>query len=104
MDIDEEDTARTPKKKNIEKAWQLVPIKKAKGRNKYVKVKGPAFEIQEYTFDNIPVGTVDKYKSKTELLNRYKDVCEKTFDEKMKLYDEVSKLSSQDVSLATIRD
>ena len=62
MDIDEEDTTRTPKKKNIEKARQLVLVTKYKGRNKHVKVKGPAFEIQEYTFDNVLEGTADKYK------------------------------------------
>ena len=45
MDIDEEATSRTPKKKNIEKVGQLVPVTKAKGRNKHVKVKGPTFEI-----------------------------------------------------------
>ena len=57
-----------------------------------MKIKGPAFEIQEYTFDKIPEGVRDKYKSKTELLDRYKDVCEKTFNEKLKMYDEVRKL------------
>ena len=58
-----------------------------------MKIKGPSFEIQQYTFDIIPKGATDKYKSKTELLDRYKDVGEKTFDEKLKLYDEVRKLS-----------
>ena len=69
-----------------------------------MKVKGPAFEIQEYTFDTIPKGNANKYKSKTELLDRYKDVGEKNFGEKLKLYDEVRKLSSQAVSLVTVRD
>ena len=69
-----------------------------------MKVKGPAFEIQEYTFDNVPEGTVDKYKSKTELLDKYKYVGENTFYEKMKLYDEVIKLPGHDVYLVTIRD
>ena len=69
-----------------------------------MKVKRPAFENQEYTFDNIPKGMTDKYKSKTELLNKYKDVGEKTFDEKLKLYDEVRKFLGQYVSLVTIRD
>ena len=69
-----------------------------------MKIKGPTFEIQEYTFEKILEGSTDKYKSKTELLDRYKDVCEKTFKEKLKLYDEVRKLSSQDVSLVTVRD
>ena len=39
-----------------------------------MKVKGLAFEIQEYTFDKIPKGAIYRYKSKTELLDKYKDV------------------------------
>ena len=69
-----------------------------------MKVKGPAFEIQEYTFDNIPEGAADKYKSKTKLMDKYKGVGENFSKEKLKLYDEVRKLSSQYVSLVTIRD
>ena len=69
-----------------------------------MKVKGLAFEIQEYTFDNVVEGTAYKYKSITEFLDKYKDVGEKTFDENMKLYDEVRKFSGHDVSLVTIRD
>ena len=46
MDIDEEDTARTPKKQNIEKAGQqLAHVTKPKGKNKQMKIKGPSFEI-----------------------------------------------------------
>ena len=104
MHVDEEDTARTPKKQKIENLGKLVQVAKAKGRKKPVKFKGPTFEIQEYTFGNIHVGTTDKYKSKTEFLNKYKDVSEIFFDEKMKLYDEVRKLFGQDVSLVTIRN
>ena len=37
-----------------------------------MKVKGPTFEIQEYTFDKILEGAIDRYKSKTELLEKYK--------------------------------
>ena len=103
MDIDEVDTVGTTKKKNIEKAGQLVPATKAKGRKKHVKVKGPAFEIQEYAFDNIPEGTADKYNYNTELMDKYKGVGESS-KETLKLYDEVRKVFSQYVSLVTIRD
>ena len=81
-----------PRNKKIENLGKFVQAAKAKGRKKPVKFKGPTFEIQEYTFDNIPVGIADKYKSKTELLNKYKDVGEKSFDEKMKLYDGSEKI------------
>ena len=83
---------------------QLVKVTKAKGKNKQMKIKGPTFEIQEYTLDKIPEGATDKYKYNTELLDIYKDVGGKNFNEKLKLYDEVRKLSSQDVSLVTVRD
>ena len=69
-----------------------------------MKIKFPAFEVQEYTFDKIPKGATDKYKSKTELLNIYKDVGEKNSNKKLKLYDEVRKFLGQYVSLVTIRD
>ena len=45
MDIDEEDTARTPKKQKIENLGKLVQVAKAKVRKRLMKVKGPAFEI-----------------------------------------------------------
>ena len=69
-----------------------------------MKVKGPGFEIQEYTFDNVPKGTTDKYTSRIEVLDKYKDVGENTFHENMKLYDEVRKFPGRDVSLVTVRD
>ena len=69
-----------------------------------MKVKGTTYEIQEYTFDNIPEGTADKYKSKIELMDKYKCVGEKASKEALELYNEVRKLSSQDVSLVIVRD
>ena len=104
MDTEEKDTARTPKNKKIEKAGQLVHVAKGKGKKKQMKVKGQAFEIQEYTFDKILEGATYRYKSKTELLEKYKYVWEKNSNETLKLCDQVRKLSSQDVSLVSIRD
>ena len=69
-----------------------------------MKVKGPSFKIHEYTFDKIDEGATDKYKFKTELLDKYKGVEEKYSNESLKLYVEVRKLSSQDTSLITVRD
>ena len=69
-----------------------------------MQVKGRTFEIQEYTFDNILEGAIDKYKSKIELIDKYKGVGDKDSNERLKLYDEVRKLSSQYISLLTIRD
>ena len=56
-----------------------------------MKVKGPTFEVWEYTFDSVPEGAINKYKSKIELLDNYKDGGENSFDGKLKLYDEVRK-------------
>ena len=81
-------------KKNIEKAGKLVQVTKDRGKKKQMKVKGPAFEIQEYTFDNIPEGDAYKYKSKDELIDKYKGIGEKYSKETLKLYDEVRKLLS----------
>ena len=67
-------------------------------------IKVPTFEIQKYTFDKIPEGATYRYKSKTKLLHRYKDVGEIFFDENLKLYDELRKFPSQDVSLVMVRD
>ena len=41
MDVDEEDTSRTPKKLKTEKPGKLVHAAKAKVRRKTVKFKGP---------------------------------------------------------------
>ena len=64
MDIDEEYTPRISKKKNIGKeGQQLVQVKKTKGKKKQMKIKGLAFEIQEYTFAKILEGATNNYKS-----------------------------------------
>ena len=69
-----------------------------------MKVKGPAFEILEYIFDKTHEGYVGRYKSKTKLLDKYKYVDEKSWDDSLKLYAEVRKLSNHDTSLVTVRD
>ena len=104
MDIDEEETARTPNKLKIEEPGKLVHIAKAQGKMKTVKFKVLAFEVQEYKFISVPKEVVNKYKSKVELLDSYKYSSEKYFDEKLKLCDRVKKFPSQNTSLATIRD
>ena len=104
MDIDEEDIAKTPKKLKTEELGKLVLIAKAKGKKKTLKVKGLDFEVQEYTFNSVPKEVVNRYKSKVELLDSYKDAGEKNFDEKLKLCDKVRKFPNQDTSLVTVGD
>ena len=48
--------------------------------------------------------TPNKYSSKEEWLNTYREKYGKTFDETVKLYEEVIQLPKLDVTLKTIRD
>ena len=50
MDIEEEDTTNKPKKHKLDDVGNLVHVAGGKGKKKKVKVKGPAFEVQEYEF------------------------------------------------------
>ena len=104
MDVDEEDTTRTPKKLKTEEPGNIVQNEKDKRKRKTVKVKGPSFKILEYTFNSVPKEVVNRYKSKVELLDSYKDAGEKDFDEKLKLCDKVRKFLVQDTSLLIVRD
>ena len=69
-----------------------------------MKVKGPTFEVQEYTFNHVPKESIDKYKSKSKLVDSYKDADENVFDEKLKLCDKVRKFPDEDTSLVTVGD
>ena len=53
MDVEEEEMTRTPKKQKIEESDELAQSAKVKRKNKIVKVKGPSFTIQEYTFSSV---------------------------------------------------
>ena len=46
---------------------------KVSGNKKQMKVKGPAFEIKEYSFSEAPKGTKDKFKTRFELFDKYRD-------------------------------
>ena len=48
--------------------------------------------------------TPNKYSSKEEWLNTYRENVDKTLDEIVKLYEEVRQSPKQDVTLQTIRD
>ena len=69
-----------------------------------MKVKGPYFAFQEYAFSNVPKEAVSRYKSKDELLEKYREVGKRDFEEKSRLWEEVDKLPGQKTSLATVRD
>ena len=65
-------------------------------------MKGPAFEIKQYEFFEVPKASTNKFKSRVELYDKYKNNRETYLDESLKLYADVRKFSSKDVSLVTI--
>ena len=71
---------------------------------KYIKVKGLTFEVQEYAFSQTPKGSTDRYRSKNELLEKYKEIKEITKNESLKLYEDVRKYCSKEVSMVSVRD
>ena len=104
MDTEEEDTARNPKKKIIEEKGQLIQVPKEDKGKKNIKVIGPTFEVKEYAFADTPTYSTSQFKNKIELLEKYKETKDISSEEYLKLYLEVRKISSQDVSLITVRD
>ena len=104
MDTEEEDTSRTPKKKIIEEEGQLVQVTKEDKGKKKMKVTGPSFEVKEYAFADTPADSTSQFKNKTELLEKYKETKDISSEESLKLYSEVRKSSTQDVSIIVVRD
>ena len=66
MDIDEEGTVETPKRKKVETKGKLVldtTVEKCKMK---MTISGPPFEIKEYTFaDSTPVDSSSQSKKKS---------------------------------------
>ena len=77
---------------------------KDKDKKKHMNVKGPTFEIKEYSFSKTPKESADQFKTRAELFDKYKDDKETSMDESLKLYAEVRKISSKDVHLVIVRD
>ena len=69
-----------------------------------MKVKGPAFELKEYSFVETPIDSTSQFKTRSELFDKYKDDKEVDLDESLKLYVELKKISNKDVSLVSVRD
>ena len=60
--------------------------------------------IQEYAFSSVPKEAVSKYKSKAELLEKYREADKNSFEERSKLCEEVNKFTCHSTSLETVRD
>ena len=95
MDINEEDTAETPKRKKVETEGQLLlDTAVDKGKRK-MTISGPQFEVKEYTFSySTPFDSSSQSKNKAELVDKYKGIKDITSQETMKLYYEVRKISN----------
>ena len=75
MDIDEDGTVETPKRKKVETEGQLIlDTTVDKGKRK-MKILGPPFEVKEYTFaDSTPFDSSSQSKNKAELVDKYKGI------------------------------
>ena len=82
---------------------QIVQVSYVKGNKKNMKVKGPSFEIKEYVFSDTPKNSTYQFKTRVELFDKYKYDKDIAKNESLKLYADVRKISSKDVSLVTVR-
>ena len=92
------------KRQNIEVEGELVEVVKDESKKIQVNIKGLAFEMQQYEFSEVPKTSIDKFKSRAELYDKYKNNRDASLDESMKLYVDVRKISNKEVSLVTVKD
>ena len=70
MDIDEEGTAETPKRKKVETEGQFVLDTVVEQGKRKMTILDPPFEVKEYTFaDSTPVDSSSQSKNKAELVH-----------------------------------
>ena len=72
-----------------------------KGKYKQEEPKIARLELQECVFDG---KTPSKYASKEYWLDTYREKADKTFDEIVKLYEEIRQLPKPNVALNIVRD
>ena len=89
MEIEQEDNSQTSKKQRNGVEGELVKVTKAESKNRQMKVKGPSFEIKEYAFLETPKASTHKFKTRAELVYKYRDEKETPMVEYLKLYVEV---------------
>ena len=90
MDIDEEDTAETPKRNKVETEGQLFLDRAVDKSKRKMTIPGPPFEVKEYTFVDItPIDSSSQSNNKAELVDKYKGIKDITSQETLKLYFEV---------------
>ena len=67
-----EENTETPKRKRIELEGETAEVVEAESKRKKEKAKGPVFEIQEYQFPKVQESSSHKFRSKTNLCDKYK--------------------------------
>ena len=79
-------------------------VVKTETQKKQVKIKGPVFEMKQYEFSKVPRTSTNRFKSRAKLYDKYKNDRETSLHESLKLYEDVRKNSSKDISLVTVTD
>ena len=86
MDTEDEDTARTHKRKKTESEGHLVQTTiEDKGKQK-MKITRHVFEVKEYAFADTIADSTSQFRNKMELLEKYKETKDANLEEAMKLY------------------
>ena len=86
METKEEEISEIAKRQNIEAEGELVEVFKSKSKKGKVKVKGLAFEVNEYAFSEVPEASTDKFKSIADLYDKNNDDKVISLNESLKLY------------------
>ena len=89
MQTQEEESSKIAKRQKIEAKGVLVEVVKIESKKKQVKIKGPTFEVKQYKLSEVPETSTDKFKSRFDLYDKYKDD---------------RKISIKEVSLVTVKD
>ena len=76
-------------------------MRSGKGKQKQGERIKAGLLLEEYVFDG---KTPSKYASKEDFLNTYREMTDKTFDETMRLYDEIRQSPRLGVALKIVID
>ena len=94
----------TSKKQKVQVEGEMVNMIETKGKKNKMKVKGIDFEIKDYALWETPEESTSQFKARVDLFDKYRDDKEVSTNESLKLYVDVRKMSSKDVSLVIVRD
>ena len=78
MDIEDEDTAKSQMRHNIETEGQLVQNTTEYKEEQETMTTGPAFEVKEYSFADTLTGSLSQFRDKMEFFNKYRETKDMT--------------------------